>query len=116
MMITKADTRRSDSVTATLGRLASMAKNGKLQVIDISADADTAAWRTSLRDMEKADSAGYKKQRFVKRGWSPSPYSIYGLEEVPVAATPWFVVADSAGHVLYRGSALSRASNAVTRK
>lgn len=116
MMITKADTRRSDSVTATLGRLASMAKNGKLQVIDISADADTAVWRTSLRDMEKADSADYRKQRFVKRGWAPSPYSIYGLEEVSVAATPWFVVADSAGHVLYRGSALSQAADAVTHK
>lgn len=116
VMITKADTRRSDSVTATLGRLASIAKNGKLQVIDISADADTAAWRTSLRDMEKADSAGYRKQLFVKRGWAPAPYSIYGLEEVPVAATPWFVVADSAGHVLYRGAALSKAADAVTLK
>ena len=116
IMITKADTRRSDSVTATIGRLAPIAKGGKLQVIDISADADTAAGRTSLRDMQKADSTNYVKQQFVKRGWAPSPYSIYGFEQVPVAAIPWFVVADSAGRVLYLGSALSKAADAATRK
>jgi len=114
LMLIKAETRTSDSLKASLTRLAPLAKADKLQVIDISADHDTAAWQESLRQLAKADSTATRKNKFLKRGWTPDPYGIAGLEHVPVAALPWFIVADSTGSVLYRGRSLSAATNLVT--
>lgn len=114
LMFTDAGSRASDSVVALL-RGVSASSTPKVSVVDISADPDTAAWLASLREIAKADSLG----RFpgVKRGWTPAPFAIMGLDGIAVAGMPWFVVADSTMKVLYRGpSATSASSIALTGK
>lgn len=107
LMFTDDRSRHADSVTAALSI---MLAADSMEIIDISADADTAAWHRSLRSLAEKDSPE------VKRYWTPSPYTVEGLEELPVAEIPWFVLADSTGKVLYRGPAVSQLRENLKRK
>lgn len=114
LMFTDAGSRASDSVVGML-RSVSASSTPKVNIVDISADPDTAAWLASLREIAKTDSLG----RFpgVKRGWTAAPFAIMGLDDIAVAGMPWFVVTDSTMRVLYRGpSAKSAGSIALTGK
>lgn len=114
LMFTDAGSRSSDSVLALL-RGVSASSTPKVRIVDISADADTAAWLESLREIAKTDSLG--RLLSVSRAWTPAPYAIMGLDGIAVAGVPWFVVADSTMRVLYRGpSAASARSIALTGK
>lgn len=114
LMFTDAGSRTSDSVVGLL-RSISASSTPKVNIVDISADADTAAWLASLREIAKTDSIG--RLLGVKRGWTPAPFAIMGLDDIPVAAVPWFVVTDSTMKVLYRGqSAAAAKSIALTGK
>ncbi len=109
LMFTDADSRNADSITAALSVWHRQAKAGKLQVIDISCDTDTATWHASLRETAPADSVGKSVAQKIRRCWSASPYNLQGLEQMPVATVPWFVVADSTRRILYRGASLTAA-------
>lgn len=113
LLFTDATCRKADSITSALAALAPEAKKGNLHIADISCDPDTAAWHSSLRKTESADSLNASAAKEVKRFWSPSPFNIMGLEEIPVAAVPWFIVADSTRRVLYCGPSMEKARAAV---
>ena len=113
LMFTDASSRRADSVTSALAALLPLAKNGRIQIADISCDTDTASWHASIKEPSPSDSIKSRIDKEVKRFWSPAPFNIMGFEEVPVAEVPWFIVADSTRHVLYCGPAVSGARNAV---
>ena len=78
-----------------------------MQVADISCDTDTSTWKQSLRQL--ADSG--KTSADIRRFWTPSAYNLEVFENMPVRRVPWFVVADSTGRVLYRGSSVAEARN-----
>lgn len=114
LLFTDAGSRASDSVVGLL-RSVSASSTPKVNIVDISADPDTAAWLASLREIAKTDSIG----RFpgVKRGWTPAPFAIMGLDDIAVSGMPWFVVTDSTMRVLYLGpSAKAAGSIALTGK
>ena len=101
------DSRISDSIqqlTRELGK----AERPKVKIFDISADADTAIWLESLRNIQKVDSLKSCLDK-VQQGWTPNPYGIMGLEDITIARIPWFIVADSTSRVLYLGSSAAEA-------
>lgn len=103
--LTTADNRGADSVAAAIDLIRNGKRNGKVQIADISCDLDTAAWKQSLRQL--ADNG--KTSTSVSRYWTPSAYNIEAFEKMPVRRVPWFIVADSTGRVLYRGSSVAAA-------
>lgn len=107
--LTTADNRGADSINAAID----MIRNGKhkhdTQFADISCDSDTAAWKQSVR--QQTDSSATSKS--ILRFWAPSAYNIAAFEKMPVRRVPWFIVADSTGRVLYRGSSVASARKAT---
>lgn len=99
LMFTDDRSRNADSITAAISIIAESADS--LNIIDISADADTMIWHRSVRNSD------FKDNRRFRFYWTMSPYNIPGLDGLPVAAMPWFALADSTGRVLYRGSSVS---------
>ena len=108
IMVTTAQQRKADSISAALSVLTPQRSRAQLAIIDISADRDTASWHTSLRNLPDADN-----NTIISRYWSPAPYNMPALKDVAPATTPWFIVADSTGAVLYRGASLTAARNAI---
>lgn len=113
LMFTDASSRKTDSVTAALKVLATAAKNGKLFIADISCDPDTASWRASFKEAAADSLKKSGTSSTINSYWTPAPFNIMGLEEIPVASVPWFVVADSTRHVLYCGPSVTAARNAA---
>ena len=114
MMITDKSSRLSDSVGAALAVLRPAVRKGTLQIVDVACDADTLIWHNSLASLpEPADSAGGNRAPGEIRGWTLSPYTLQGLEQVTVNYIPWFIVADSTGAVLYRGPSVAQARDMV---
>jgi len=96
-------TKRADSILNALRSVHKRYKVKEMQMLDLSLDVDSFAWKRSMR----ADSATWK------RGWLPGSVATKGLENVAVALLPWFVVADSGGLIVYRGSSVTDAVKAV---
>lgn len=115
LMFTNQSSRKSDSIKAALSSLRLQARNGTLQIIDISCDTDTAAWHASLRENAPADSLKKRDAREIRRYWMPSPYNLQGFEGIPIASVPWFIVADSTRRILYRGPSLSAARTRIPK-
>lgn len=113
LLFSDSDSRMSDSITDILEELAKT-NRPTLQIFDISTDTDTASWQQSLRDISATDSLKSTDKK-VLHGWAPNPYSIMGMETIPVGASPWFVVADSTRRVLYRGPKASEAKKIILK-
>lgn len=113
IMFTDASSRKADSITDVLAELSKLTADDKLMIADISCDPDTASWHSDLRRQQKTDTLQKKIAKKVNRYWTPAPFNISGLEEIPIADVPWFVVADSTRQVLYRGSSITAARNAL---
>lgn len=107
--LTTADNRSADSIDAALSLIRNGKYKRKVQFADISCDLDTAAWKQSLRQLSDSGRTAEDIQRF----WTPSAYNIAAFEKMPVRRVPWFIVADSTGRVLYRGSSVAAARKAT---
>lgn len=77
----------------------------RLQIVDISFDPDTLEWKRSI----KPDSATWAQ------GWVAGAASARSIERLGVTRLPFYIVADSTGTQLYRGSSLIDAT-AIVRK
>lgn len=66
---------------------------GRARVVELSLEADTAAWREAVKDL---------KPRYG-RCWSPGMYATPGLGRYNITGFPWYIAADSTGTVLYSG-------------
>lgn len=91
-----------DSVLAALHRLAPHLIRGNLDILDLSVDADTAAWVRSIRN----DSASWSQ------GWVAGSISGQALDRLGVPSVPFFIIADSTGRQIWRGTS---AAEAVSR-
>lgn len=90
-----------DSVRRHLASLTASNPRPKLLAVEISTAADSAAWRKSLG----ADTAKWV-QSWV-RGSVTSP----SIRKLAVRSLPYFIVADSIGHIVYRGQSVTSAQN-----
>ncbi|MBQ7689796.1 MAG: DUF4369 domain-containing protein [Muribaculaceae bacterium] len=88
--------------TACVAACREMAEKDIL-VADVLLDADTAGWMGNRAD------AGSKVQHY----WSPTGPMNATLKPLRIAATPWFIVADSVGRITYRGSSATEAQKAL---
>jgi len=114
LMFTDNDCRKADSVTALPSALTPLIEKGSLQIVEISCEHDTASWHTDARPSKTAtatDSLKNDPWKNVERCWTPAPYAIMGLEDIPVAKVPWFIVADSTRQVLYLGPSATAAKH-----
>ena len=99
LMFTDSGIRKHDSITSSLSIIS---RDKNLGIVDISADKDTAAWHESLRELSENDPAN------ITRAWAISPYNLPELTDIPVPTLPWFILTDSTGTLVYRGSSISR--------
>lgn len=95
-----------DTISPTLRRLTSTYPKKKFRAVEISTAIDSAAWRKSI----EGDSAIWSQT------WIPSALSSTSIRKLAVPRTPYFIVADSAGGQIYRGSSISAACHAVESK
>lgn len=106
-----APTRRSDSVRTALARLQATHHASELRVAEIGTDADTASWRRSVRELREMSTGPTAEG--IERYWTAGGAATPGLEALPLRLLPAFVVADSAGRVLYAGPSLQQALEKV---
>lgn len=92
---TERDNRR-DSIVPALRRLD---KEGKARLLDFMLCRDTITWRSSVR----RDSATWEQ------AWSPGALYARDVDKLAIPSLPYYIVADTSGRQLYRGSSLSAA-------
>jgi len=88
-----------DSVLTALRRLAHHRSKDRFEVFDLSMDGDTTMWRNTVI----ADSATWRQ------GWVPGAVMGRGVEELGIPTLPYFILADSTGRQLWRGSSTTAA-------
>lgn len=97
---TMASVERRDSVVPLFNRLLKDKTGHELQIVEISFDTDTAAW--------KAEAAAVEPDYLYV--WAPGAVSSAAVEKLSVPRVPYFIVADSTGRQLYRGSSVAEVS------
>lgn len=95
-----------DSVVPRIKELKNRHGLQKLEVVEISSAADSAAWRQSLA----GDTVNWR------RTWAPATVASTTLRHLGIPRYPFFIVADSAGTQIYRGASISGAVAAVNKK
>lgn len=103
---TTAESGRKDSIVKTLRRLAKATSGTDRIILDVSLDADTARWRQAI----EKDSATWTQV------WAPGAAAAASVEPLAIDRLPFFIVTDSAGNQLYRGSQLLKAETVMTNQ
>lgn len=97
---------KADSLRRTLSMLRGSYPLRRLQVLEISLEPDSNLWRQTIR----TDSA-----RWVQ-AWAPGSAASGAINRLAVPRLPFFIVADSTGRQLYRGTSISAAADSVDRR
>ena len=93
-----------DSIAKRFGELRKKHKSEKkLKIIDYSLDNDARAWRAAV----DTDSVKYTL------AWSGPGRGALGVAELAIGRLPFFIVADSTGRQIYRGSSIDVALDSV---
>lgn len=101
--ISNENSKRSDDIVPELKKIYSDFPSKKLQVIDFVLYADTGAFkRVTYRDSAKWIQA-----------WLPGGILGKGLENLAIPDMPYFIVTDSAGTQLYRGTSATLAADKI---
>ncbi|MCM1109832.1 MAG: hypothetical protein NC336_01340 [Clostridium sp.] len=87
----------------SLRRLAAAADSLRLRILEISFAQDSSRWRSEIA----GDSAGWIQ------GWVPSGAASPVLRRLSVASQPFYILIDSTGTQIYRGSSFGRARRAA---
>lgn len=103
---TNNDVRKNGEPANTLRSLRKEYQPKRLQVMEISFDTDTTVWKRSI----KTDSATWRQ------GWVAGAASAHSIERLGITRVPFFIVADSTGTQLYRGTSLSEATATVKKQ
>lgn len=101
-----AESGRKDSIIKTLKRLAKATSGADRLILDISLDADTLQWKQAI----EKDSATWTQ------AWAPGAAAATSVEPLAIDRLPFFIVTDSAGNQLYRGSELVKAEAVMTNQ
>ncbi len=98
---------RSDSIIPALRRIHDSIPDVKtLRVLDFSMDGDTLTWRRAVC----ADSTKFD------HGWAAGSVAAIAISRLGIPRLPFFVVVDSTGTQIYRGSSISQAEAALATK
>lgn len=97
------NSKRTDSIVPHLKKIAKDFPEKKLQVIDFVLYADTGAFKRVT----------YRDSATWVQGWLPGGILGKGIAELAVPAMPYFIVTDSAGTQLYRGTSATEASDRI---
>lgn len=103
---TTAESGRKDSIVKALKRLAKATSGTDRLILDVSLDADSVQWRQAIGK----DSATWTQV------WAPGSAAAASVEPLAIDRLPFFIVTDSAGNQLYRGSQLLKAETAMTNQ
>ena len=101
-----ADRQARDSVSSHIRTLTRNYGPRRFEAVEISSASDSAEWRESL----KGDSATWR------RTWAPATVASTSVRKLGIPRYPYFIVADSAGHQIYRGSSIKAAATAVENR
>lgn len=97
------ETRNNGEIADTMRSLRDKYHTRRLQVVDISLDTDTLEWKKSI----KSDSATWQQ------GWVVGAVSAHSIDRLGITRLPFYIVADSTGKQLYRGTSLSKVTDEV---
>lgn len=92
-----------DSVVEMMRRWNKDIKDKELNVIDVAFAPDTAAWKKAIKD----DDATWKQC------WALGGVEAKGIDRLAIPRAPYFVIADSAGIQLFRGSSMAHATEII---
>lgn len=95
-----------DSITPHLRNLEKRYPSRRLEIIEISTAADSALWKQSTAP----DSATWTQ------AWAPGSIAANAIQKLAIPRNPYFIVADSVGVQLYRGSSISEAEKLITTR
>ena len=93
-----------DSVIPRIRHLTSLYPHRRFRPVEISTAPDSAAWTRSIQP----DSATWSQT------WAPGSVAFTAVQKLAVPRLPFFIVADSTGSQLYRGSSVSQAEAVIT--
>ena len=88
------DSRKPDSIISRLRNLRKSLGKRRLKIIEISLTGDSAMWRASV----KGDSMNWFQ------AWAPGSTAAREIRRLAVPRAPFYIVADSTGTQLYRGT------------
>lgn len=107
LMLTDDSSRAADSLRTMLQAMRSGSPSKEaLRVTDFGCDRDTMLWHTSLRALPDDYPAD------IVRLWLPGGYAAEGIASVSPTSTPYFILTDSVGNILFRGESASGAKAA----
>ncbi len=92
-----------DSVTSMFRSWHDVYEPEQVAVLDISMEIDTASWHRSV----------VKENALWRQCWIPGAVVARPIARLAIPRTPYFIVADSLGHQLYRGMSLDSVCSVV---
>lgn len=95
-----------DSVAPVLRQLTSRYKRDRLMALELSTAPDSSQWRASIG----RDSVQWP-QTWVQGSVSAAP-----IRKLNIARVPYYIVADSTGRAIYRGTSITQARKTVENK
>lgn len=110
IMLTDNDTRAADSIKTMLASLrAGSPREETLRITDLGCDRDTMQWKATLRSLPDDYPQG------VTRLWLNAGMATEGVAETAPTTIPYFILTDSAGHLLHRSPSVSATRAAYGR-
>lgn len=97
---------KHDSITSRLRELHDSLPSRRLSIFEISFDSDSTTWRRSIAP----DSAKWLQ------AWTPGGAGGPAIRSLAIPLTPFFIVTDSTGKQLYRGSSITAAVNIIEKR
>ncbi len=95
---------RRDTIAPMLKQLRDSINGRRLHIVEVSTEADSVAWRNVIA----ADSANWTQV------WVPAAAAYAPFEAIQLPYTPYYVVSDSIGRLIYRGPSGTDAVNKAT--
>lgn len=99
LVFTNIESGRRDSIIDALRTLNERRAKGRFAMLDFSMDTDTINWSRNAR----TDSVKWPT------AWAVGSIAAPGVDRLGIPSLPYFIVADSTGRQVYRGSSLTRA-------
>lgn len=103
LAFSETSTTERDSLVARLREWHSANREKKLNVVDIAFAPDTVAWKKAIKE----DDAKWNQC------WALGGVEAKGVDRLAIPRTPYFVVTDSTGSQVYRGSSMARATAVI---
>lgn len=103
LAFSETSTSERDSLVARLREWQSADREKKLNVVDIAFAPDTVAWKKAIKD----DDGKWNQC------WALGGVEAKGVDRLAIPRTPYFVVTDSTGAQVFRGSSMARATAVI---